>query len=67
MADDEKFEFKTAMDEIEKILKGIESNQVSVDELVDHVSRATDLLQKCRAKLRDVETQVIEVVQTVSQ
>lgn len=65
--DSQEFEFQAAMDEIEKILKGIESNQVSVDELVNHVAKATDLLQKCRAKLREVETQVNEVVRGVAQ
>lgn len=65
--DSQEFEFQAAMDEIERILKAIESNQVSVDELVNHVAKATDLLQKCRAKLREVETQVNEVVREVAQ
>ena len=54
--------FRAAIDELETILRRIESEEVDIDRLAAEVARATELVEVCRAKLRRAEVQVTQIV-----
>lgn len=47
--------YRDAIEELEAILKALQSQQVEVDELEAKVERATELIALCRNQLRSVE------------
>lgn len=49
--------YDKAMEELKTILNQIE-NDHSIDKLIDRVSRSKELIQYCKDKLRNVETQL---------
>lgn len=55
--------FRDALEELEKILGGIEGDEVDIDELADKLKRARDLLEVCRAKIRRAEVEVGQIVE----
>lgn len=61
--DRETASFRQAIDELETILRRIESEEVDIDRLAAEVARATELVDLCRTKLRRAEVQVTEIVQ----
>jgi exodeoxyribonuclease VII small subunit len=54
--------FRAAIDELEAILRRIESEEVDIDRLAAEVARATELVEVCRGKLRRAEVQVTQIV-----
>lgn len=61
--DREAVSFRQAIDELEAILRRIESEEVDIDRLAAEVARASELVELCRGKLRRAEVQVTEIVQ----
>lgn len=59
----EELSFSAAMEELERILKGIEDEQIDIDVLGSELKRAAELLELCRAKIRRAETEVTQIVQ----
>lgn len=59
----EELGFNEAMEELEKILHSIESEEVDVDRLADGLQRAAQLLEVCRGKIRRAEVEVRQIVQ----
>lgn len=55
--------FNEAMEELEEILKSIESEEVDVDQLASGLQRAAQLLEVCRSKIRKAEVEVRQIVQ----
>ena len=55
--------FSGAMEELERILKGIEDEEIDIDVLGRELERAAKLLELCRAKIRRAETEVSQIVQ----
>ncbi len=55
--------FSAAMEELERILRGIEDEQIDIDVLGRELKRAAELLELCRAKIRRAETEVSQIVQ----
>ena len=55
--------FSAAMEELERILKGIEDEEIDIDVLGRELERAAGLLELCRAKIRRAETEVSQIVQ----
>jgi exodeoxyribonuclease VII small subunit len=51
-----------ALSELERILEGLESSAVDVDQLSQNVARAAALITQCRARLATVEADVASVV-----
>ncbi|MBC7188773.1 exodeoxyribonuclease VII small subunit [Candidatus Aerophobetes bacterium] len=50
--------YSKAIEEIEEILKYIESQEVDVDVLVEKVKRATELIRFCKSKLKTAEEEL---------
>lgn len=61
--DREATSFRAAIEELETILRRIESEEVDIDRLAAEVARATELVEVCRTKLRRAEVQVTQIVQ----
>ena len=59
----EELSFSVAMEELERILKGIEDEEVDIDLLGRELKRAAELLELCRTKIRRAETEVSQIVQ----
>jgi exodeoxyribonuclease VII small subunit len=60
---DAELSFSAAMEELERILKGIEDEEVDIDVLGSELKRAAALLELARAKIRRAETEVSQIVQ----
>lgn len=56
--------YEKAYSEVETILEDLLSDEVSVDELSAKIKRAKELIQYCKAKLRDVESDINDIVDT---
>ncbi len=55
--------YEQAQAELEGILEALESNEVSVDDLVKKVERAAELLRYCETKLRTTEEKVNKIME----
>ena len=54
----EKISYSEAIAEIEQIISRLRSEQTGVDALASELKRATELINCCKAQLRDVEATV---------
>jgi len=59
--------YKTAMEELQNIIKEIEQPTVDVDVLAEKVKRATTLIKFCKAKLRTAEDEVQKALGEIEQ
>ena len=50
--------YSEAIAEIEQIISRLRSEQTGVDTLASELKRATELIEGCKAQLRDVEATV---------
>jgi exodeoxyribonuclease VII small subunit len=50
--------YSEAIAEIETIIGNIEQGTVSIDDLTEQIKKATELLQLCKQKLTDIETEL---------
>ena len=57
-APSQKISYTEALKEIEAIYAAIEQNAVPIDQLAEKVKRAMELVEFCKGKLREVETQL---------
>lgn len=55
--------FTAAIQELEKILAGIEGEEVDLDKLAAELGRASELLDLCREKIRKADLEVSQIVQ----
>jgi len=55
--------FTAAMQELEAILRRIESEEVDIDQLGVELARAAELVELARAKIRRAEVEVTQIVQ----
>lgn len=54
-----------AIEEIEKILKQIENEELDVDDLTSKVRRVSELLSICKKKLRTTEEEVEKIIRDI--
>ena len=54
--------YAEAIEELESILAELESDDVDVDELAEHVQRASQLIELCRDRIGNAKLQIEEVV-----
>ena len=54
--------YAQAMEELETILSELESDDVDVDELAEHVQRASQLIELCRERIGNAKLRIEEVV-----
>jgi exodeoxyribonuclease VII small subunit len=52
------FSFSEAVNEIEKILRNIESGNLNIDILSAEVKRASELIRECQKKLKTTEDEI---------
>lgn len=64
---DEELSFSAAMEELERILEGIEDERVDIDVLGRELERAAELLELCRGKIRRAEVDVTQIVQSLEE
>lgn len=62
MKKDKKPTYFQALNELEKIIDAIESEEIDVDVLAEKVKRATYLIKFCKARLRNTEEEVKKVL-----
>ena len=55
--------FGGCLDELDRIVRGLESDSVDVDHLAAQVERATELVQWCRTRLTGTRLRVDEVLE----
>ncbi|MBP3439959.1 MAG: exodeoxyribonuclease VII small subunit [Tidjanibacter sp.] len=55
--------YSQALQELEEILRSIESADTDIDTLASKVTRATELIKFCRARLLKVEGEVKEILE----
>ena len=55
---EKKFSYNAAMLEVEEILASLEKNSLDVDEMSQKVKRATELLQACKNKLYQADSEI---------
>jgi exodeoxyribonuclease VII small subunit len=54
--------YEQAYKELAEISSAIENETISVDELAVKVKRASELINICRSKLRDAESEVNKII-----
>lgn len=59
--------YQQAFDELQRIVTEIENGKISVDELSEKVSRASDLIAICKAKLTTTEDNVQKILAAIEQ
>ena len=52
------FSYDAAMKELQNIAAHLQGDSISIDDLAEKVSRATELIRLCREKLRHTETEI---------
>lgn len=57
--------YRKAFEELEKITKAIESEEVPVDDLAKKVKRAAELLEICNARLKATEEEVNRIIERI--
>ena len=60
------FSFNDAVEEIEKILRNIESGDLDIDKLSVEVKRASELIKLCQKKLRSTEDEINSIFRDLS-
>jgi len=63
----EPLSFSDALDELEGILRRVESEEVDIDRLAAELQRAAVLLELCRGKIRKAEVEVTQIVQRLEE
>lgn len=64
-AEDASRSYEDAISELQGILNKLKDGEVNVDELVEQVTRSSDLIDFCQKKISDAEMQVQEIVTTI--
>jgi len=59
--------FNDALEELELILRRVESEDVDIDRLAAELQRAAVLLELCRGKIRKAELEVTQIVQRLEE
>jgi exodeoxyribonuclease VII small subunit len=59
--------YKEATIELEKILKELESNELSIDDLENKVKQAAELIELCKEKLFKTDAEIEKILQKISE
>lgn len=62
MTTDKQVGYAEALAELEDILSGLESDEVDVDTLAQHVQRASTLIELCRERISSARLRIEDVV-----
>ncbi|WP_082016986.1 exodeoxyribonuclease VII small subunit [Hymenobacter sp. DG25B] len=61
------FTYRTAIEELETILRALETDTVDVDELTAKVQRSSELIRLCKQKLRAAEAAIDQVFDSLDE
>ena len=61
MTDKEKFDFKEAIEELEKINTWFQEEDIDLDEGLEKLKKGKDLIAKCRERLQKAENEFTSV------
>ena len=64
---EDKLTYKSAMEEIESLVKLLEENKLDVDELSEKVKRMAVLVEFCKSKLLRTEEDVNNVLKSITE
>ena len=56
-------DYDRAMQQLEQLVERIQKGEMGLEEMRHQVKSAMDLIRLCRAKLRDIETDLTEVLE----
>ncbi|MDE6556322.1 MAG: exodeoxyribonuclease VII small subunit [Duncaniella sp.] len=59
--------YNEALDELEEILRLMQSDRCDIDSLAAYTSRATELLAACRSRLTATEKELAEILKPLQQ
>ena len=59
--DDQNFDFKKSIEELEQINRWFQDEEVDLDEGLQKLRRGKDLIKKCRDRLKNVENEFIKI------
>ncbi len=62
-----KISYKEAMEKLEGIVSGLESDEIPVDELAEKVKEASKLIRICKSVLYETEAEVNKVLKEMQQ
>ena len=54
--------YSEAIEEVERIINQIESNELDIDELTEKIRRASELLKFCKQKLHFTEEEIQKII-----
>lgn len=57
--------YRQAIEELETILRALETDAVDVDDLTARVQRSAELIRLCKQKLRSAETAIDQVFENL--
>ncbi|NQU60843.1 MAG: exodeoxyribonuclease VII small subunit [Rhodospirillales bacterium] len=61
-ADIKKLSFEDALEELEDIVRDLESGEVKLDEAIDSYARGAHLKKHCQAKLKEAQMKIDKIV-----
>ncbi len=56
--------YEAAMEELEAILRSLESNELKIDDLAKNARRATELVEYCKNKLRTTSEELNKIMES---
>ena len=62
-----KLRFGEAIEQLESILRRVESEEIDIDDLAEELKNAAQLLEICREKIRKAELEVTQIVQALDE
>ena len=54
--------YEAAKSVLDKIIREIQQESISIDQLADRIKQAQDLIKYCQAKLRNIELEVNSII-----
>jgi len=64
---DENIKYEEALNQLESIVRKMESNELSIDEIAVQLKTAQRLIQFCRDKLTKTEAEIQKITDSASQ
>lgn len=61
MSQDSKFDFSTAIDELEEINHWFQNEEIDLDTGLSKFRKGLELIKKCRDRLKQVENEFVEI------
>ncbi len=60
-----KFSYEQSMKELESIMQKLEKEEIDIDQLSENVKKASEIIVKCRDKLRTTENEIESIIEKI--